>query len=723
MHGQIGGVQDMGAGRALLIDGGQAFSAPASPDDSPWNILRRRSRLALSVFACAFAVAAAFVLMRPDKFEAAAILMMSPSAPEGVMSSNEEDRLRPPDSGYVDSQVEILNSPGLAASLVDRLHLERDREFGGGGSHPDRGAVVNAVAEAIDARRRRGTYVVEVGVTTGDREKSAIMANTLVELYLASNVDARVRASERTREWLGRRLVELRADLQQREAEVEAFRAQTGILNVGGVALSEQQMRDAEASLVEARTDLAERQARYSEIHALERRGGSLESIGGALTSDVMVALRAREADVDRRLAEYADRYGDIHPSVIAAHAERDDIERQIRMEVHRLTENLGIEADVARARVSALQGHLGGVRQELVSDNAQMVRVRELERGAAAARGVYEAFLQRHQELADGAAGVGGEAQLITEASPPPHSVSKSTPLMLGVAFALAAILGAMAALIAERFSSLVNTADDVERKTGLSLLTSIPLLKPQDLKALPDDQHHPAGFANANQRSAFTESVRLLRSRIVRGRLHPNVKVVAMASAVSGEGKTSTALTLARVAAWSGQRVLVIDCDVRGSALNALLGIDPKFGIVEALRGEAAWRSIVGCDDFSPAHIIPASNAGFTNRDVFGSREMIKLIEDVSREYDLVLLDTPPILALAEARDIALLADGVVLVARSGKTSVAALRTACRELDAIGANVLGVALNGVDENAPGRSSYADPLYFSHAQKAMYSS
>jgi polysaccharide biosynthesis transport protein len=198
-------------------------------------------------------------------------------------------------------------------------------------------------------------------------------------------------------------------------------------------------------------------------------------------------------------------------------------------------------------------------------------------------------------------------------------------------------------------------------------------------------------------------------------------NVRVVAVTSAMAGDGKSSIALSLARVTALSGRKAIVLDCDLRRRSLNHLLGIEPRRGITQVLRGSAKWRDVTGRDEQSGADVMPAIEEGFVSEDLFNSDAMRQLMQELKQQYDLVVLDCAPVLTLADVRDLTALADGVVLVARRNKTETTALQTAVSELKAVNANILGVAFNDVDVRAPGRMSYTDPIYFSHAEKHRY--
>jgi Mrp family chromosome partitioning ATPase len=179
---------------------------------------------------------------------------------------------------------------------------------------------------------------------------------------------------------------------------------------------------------------------------------------------------------------------------------------------------------------------------------------------------------------------------------------------------------------------------------------------------------------------------------------------------------------LCLARISAMSGQRVIVVDCDLRRHSLSETLAPAARTGLLEVLSGDADWRSAVVQDPESSAHIIASLAARFTPQDVFDSQAMTRLVEQLRGEYDLVILDSAPVLAIAETRTVAGHADLTLVVVRSGKTPAGATRTAIRELQHTGSDVAGVALNYVDPRRPGRGTYGDSLYYSYARKYYHS-
>jgi len=180
---------------------------------------------------------------------------------------------------------------------------------------------------------------------------------------------------------------------------------------------------------------------------------------------------------------------------------------------------------------------------------------------------------------------------------------------------------------------------------------------------------------------------------------------------------------LCLGRISALSGQKVLLIDCDLRRQSINAVLDVKPELGLLQVLMGERDWKSVLVGDVDTGLHILPVAQQDFTPRDVFGSEAMSRMLGELRSVYDLIILDCPPILAVAETRVLARIADTVAVVVRWDKTPARAVRTALRQVDSARGKLLGVVLNCVDPKGPGRSSYQDSLYYGAVKSGYYAS
>jgi capsular exopolysaccharide synthesis family protein len=537
-------------------------------------------------------------------------------------------------------------------------------------------------------------------------------------VYIASQVNSRIDAAQSANSWLGRRLAELREDVQRKESAAETFRIQSGLMSAGGTTLQETQITEIQSQTLRAEADLAAAEARYRQAQQVVSSGGSVESVGSVQNNSEIQSLRGREAEIARRQSDLETRYLPTHPAVQSIRSEREDINRQLREATGRILAGLADEVNVARARLNTLRGSLSVATGELGSNSSANVRLRELEREAAASRQVYESYLQRYQEIADQDQLNTSDARLLSYATQPNAPSSPQLRVALAMAIALGLLLGIGAGVAVEILDRSVKNADELEAKTGVPAIASIPTISKRMLRQMAPADRHPAGYLVARPMSAFTEALRVLRTVIVYSKLDLSSKVVAITSALPDEGKTTISACLARVAAMSGQRVVVVDCDLRKQSINDVLDVESDTGILQVLAGEVPWRAAIIRDESTDAHILPVATSGFTPRDVFGSEAMKKLLNELRANYDLVVLDCAPILAIAETRIVVQHADAVVLVARAGRSATGAVRSAIMQTEAAGGKVLGVALNCV---LPHWQSYSDSLYF-YDSKSYYS-
>jgi exopolysaccharide transport family protein len=676
--------------------------------DAALGMVRRRFLIMAAVGVVVAGLAFSFLITRAPAYQATALLMINTRERTQIPGADMGGAL-PRDNSVIDSEIELLKSSALTTELTDAL------------AQIDRAAGVTeeqGIGAGLDVRRRGATYVIEISATSSDPSRAQLVANTYADVYIASQVNSRIDAAQSANSWLGRRLAELREDVQRKESAAETFRIQSGLMSAGGTTLQETQITEIQAQTLRAEADLAAAEARYRQAQQVVSSGGSVESVGSVQNNSEIQSLRGREAEIARRQADLENRYLPTHPAVQSIRSEREDINRQLREATVRILAGLADEVNVARARLNTLRGSLSAATGELGSNSSANVRLRELEREAAASRQVYESYLQRYQEIADQDQLNTSDARLLSYAQQPNSPSSPKLRVALAMAIALGLMLGIGAGVAVEILDRSVKNADELEAKTGVPAIASIPTISKRMLRQMAPADRHPAGYLVARPMSAFTEALRVLRTVIVYSKLDLSSKVVAITSALPDEGKTTISACLARVAAMSGQRVVVVDCDLRKQSINDVLDVESDTGILQVLAGEVPWRAAIIRDESTDAHILPVATSGFTPRDVFGSEAMKKLLTELRANYDLVVLDCAPILAIAETRIVVQHADAVVLVARAGRSATGAVRSAIMQTEAAGGKVLGVALNCV---LPHWQSYSDSLYF-YDSKSYYS-
>lgn len=708
-------------------------------------VFRRRLKLFAAVAAGVFLIVALVTLSETPKYTATANLQINTRTQEVVDSKAVLSGLTP-ETSVVDTEVEALKSPELAAAVVDELRLIEDPEFndrlqtpglvgtvkGWFGLAPDRSAptteagreaerqrVISGIGQRLSARRVGLTYSMNLSFTSESPVKSARIANLLADKYLESQLNRKLDATGDANSFLGSRLNELRQQMQTADAAVSNYRIANNLLSSEGFTLTEQEISAYNQQLASVRAQEAEQVARLRTARAQLASGSSGDDVGEALTSQVVQNLRAQRAAISARVADMSSRYGPLHPDMVRSQRELADIDAQIQAEIRRIISNLEAQVRVAQERTASVQSSLSAARGALASNSGASVQLRELEGNAEAARAVYQSFLDRYRQTSAQAGTEQADATLVSRASIP---TSQSAPnVMLNLALSLVLGLGAglAAVVLLEMMEAGVGTTDDVERKLGLSAVGSIPLVS--SIAESADRGVSPIDFAVKRPLSVFAESFRSLRTSINYAAGSQGCKVVVVTSALPGEGKTTTTVGLAQVSAIAGSRVLLMDCDLRRRAVTRAMGLNTEAGLVELLQGKTTLEAIMTRDEESGAYILPLSNVVAT-QDVFGTQAMDDLLAKLRGSFDLILIDTAPVLALADTRVLAAKADMTIVLTRWRKTPARATNTAIKMLQQSGAYILGVALTQVDVNAQAKQGYGDAGYYYSEYKKYYS-
>lgn len=722
-----------------------AIGGPGQPADDAIDLhaliaaFRRRLGLFIAVAAAVCLLVLALMLGQPPVYTATASLQIN-TRKEQVVAGQAVLSALDAEAAIVDTEVEVLKSPQLAAQVVQTLGLIRDSEFNARlrsspltqhlpratpaptDSQIERQQVIDAVRRRLTVRRVGLTYSMAVSFTSESPIKAARIANTFADAYLQSQLTAKFDANAQANTFLGARLEDLRRQVEAADAAVSAYRIDNGLLSAQGATLTEQEISAYNQQLALARAQQAEQDARLRTARSQMAAGSNGDDVGEALSSPVVQNLRAQRAAISTRVADLSVRYGPLHPDMIRARQELADIDAQIQAEIRRVVSNLDAQAQVARQRAASVQSSLDAARGALADNNAASVRLRELEGEAEAARAVYRAFLDRYRETSAQTGVEQADARIVSRATPPTAQSAPNLMITLALGLVLGAAAGTGAVIIANAMQTGLSGPDDIERRLGVGAVGAIPLAS--SVATAEDQTLHPIDLVVQRPLSVFAEAFRALRTSItpivsVVG--EPSARIVAVTSALPGEGKTTTAVCLARVAARSGGRVLLIDGDPRRRGVTRMLGLNPDHGLAEVLHGAVAWRNVLVLDPASGAQVLPLSGSGLSADDLFGAPPMTALLDELRRAFDLIVIDTAPVLVLADARILAAKADTVVLLARWRKTPARAVGAAIRILSQSGVRLSGVTLSQVDVRAEAGLGYGQADYDYRAYRRYY--
>lgn len=637
-------------------------------------------------------------------------------------------RVDPTTDAVMASQVEIVRSLPAAERLAEEFNLFDKPEFNwrlrplgpvervrrslntalghllgrppGAPGQPSAEAVRHEVAKsvqgAITVRNLKATRVMEVSFTTEDQALAAKAANRVVDLYIGKQLDEKFEAVRRATGWLQTRVGELRAEVQAGEDRIAAYKAQANLVQGVQAGLDTEQISRLNADLLQARAELAQAQGR------LDVARGRTGAAAQAAVSPSVVQLRAQQEQLTAQLHSLMTRLGAGHPDAVGLRHQLDSVQRAVAAETGRVVAASEAEVRAGRARVAALERSLAEAQVEVGRSAQAQVPLHAMQRDVEASRTLLRAILERIQQTAQQAAIELPDARVISPALPPGEPSFPKLRLMLAAAGATGVLAGLLLVWLMEWADSTFRSGEDVRARLGLPCFALVPEVRRRALRGCKVEEygaHRPL--------SPFAEQLRALRAGLWLRARQP--KVVAVTAARPGEGKTTVAMALGRSAAINGERVLVVDCDIRQPQLAKSLRADAASGLVDCLQGHAELDEVVKADELTSARFVPAGSADANTTGLFASEAMAGLLHRLRESYDLVILDAPPALAMTDALLLAHLADATLLCVRWRHTPLGVVRNALELLEEAQAHVAGVALTRVDVKAHVRAGFAD--------------
>lgn len=680
-------------------------------------ILSRRKALILQVAAATVILAVIYAFSQPTIWTSSAVVMLENrrSVMADASAPAQEAQIS---AAEVQNQIQILQSRELAGRVIAALGLENDPEFNdalaapgiggildprnwGGGNAPAQGAssdrIVDNFLENVWAEPVGLSTSITVTARSRDPEKAARIANTLVEAYAQDQVTGRQSASAQTTQWLDARASNLQREVQLQNEDVQRFKSRNGLTDAGtGPSLNDQQMQAINAQIVQARSDLEQKQAAQRSIASDPANSAQ------ALASPLIQQLRTQAAQFSREEADLGSRYGPLHPRLQQLQLQRRDLDQRIAQEVARISAALRGEVEAASTHLASLQASLSRAQGTAVRQNMARGELASMEANAASTRTAYEAFIARLRNAQGQDEAMATSARVLSAAAIPQSPAAPKRKLIVGASLPLGLMLGALAALLMEKFGWMLRP--QAQRRNGMAqgrTARSLPAASPH----WPQNWEGPpilgeiinAGSPKAADyvldwpASRFAHAiaglVRQLESRNGEG------TVVAMTAPEPGDAKSVVAVAMARAAARMGKRTVIIDCDPAHRTIT-VLGLEAQTGLYEVLSGTVKLNDAMVKDPRSNTWCLALKQRPSNAATMFASPQMARLIEILRDQCDFVVLDCGPALSGPDAALIARQADATLLVSRREKLQARSLGHAAQALHNARAAPLAVVL-----------------------------
>lgn len=638
------------------------------------------------------------------------------------------------------SQAEILHGLKIAQEVADRLQLCDKPEFNPTkrapsmlaaarqalrnlwnpgtaradddfiGPRPDRGrdAAMQAIQKSLEAVPVRFSHLIEVRFTSADPVVAAAAVNDAMDIYIKAQYSAKYAAVEDANKILRTQAAKLRFQVRRIEEQMSAYRTEQGLGQGMHAGIDTEEITHLTEDLSKAQSEKAAADAR---LDAARGKAGAVAQAGVASS----VARLREQADLlAGQIQAQSIALGANHPVLQGLKRQEAEAQRALAAETTRVVAATGAEQRAASERVASLEAVLARTRTAAEASARAEIPLNAMNRDLEAARGQLQAVLDRMEQTAQQASVENPGAQEVSLALVPDYPSYPRTVPTLAASGVAAVFLGLLLIHILQLTDTTLHSGEEVRRVSGLRCLALIPEVGKRSLRRVKLHE-----YATLHPHTTFAEQVRSLRAGISLSHDHPHV--IAITAARPSEGKTLLALALGRSAQAGGEKVLVIECDVRQATFRQRLQCDATPGLMEILRGERKWADAVRSDPLTGMNFIVAGKPGGDVLRLFLSDRMRAMLTEARGQYDLILLDLPPVEAMTEARVAAALSDGTLMCVRWRSTRSGILLHALEILRDSRAQIVGTVLTRVDPRVHLRSGYADAGVYHRRYRAYF--
>ena len=601
---------------------------------------------------------------------------------------------------FLQTQVQILRSRSLRQAVAEDLGLLRDNSFllAMNVPIPDeslrpeaqqnirRDAVLDVLEDNQAITLLPSSRIVQVSFSSPDAQLSARVANSFAEKYIEGNLARRFDMSSYARNFLRDQLAKTKERLEASERAMNAYARQAGLIEAGPTTASEGGQSTSTltaASLVQANAALAE--ARNARIAAEQRwnnaRTAPALSLPDVYRNPAVTQLYQRRAQLRADYEEGLQHRQEDFPAMRQMAAEIAQIDKELETIASGIRRSVQEAFQSARGQEAAMERAVADLTSRRLGEQDRSVQYNILSREVETNRILYDGLLQRFKELSAAAGLTANNISVVDQAEPPrfPYTPQPVLNILLATIFGL--VLGVLAALAREKLAGRVRVPEDVEQSVGIPVLATIPMVEKQDL-----------GETLKNPRSPASEAYHTLRSTLELSTSAGVPKTLLFTSGQQGEGKSTSALQIATDFAKGGKKVLLVDADMRRPSLHRKLDRFNETGLSSLLAGQATLAGAVQeLGDASNLHFLASGPLPPSPAELLSSSMLRTTLDQAASVYDLIVLDGPPVLALADASILAAVADGTVVVIQADRSRTQQVRSSIDRLRAGGARLVG--------------------------------
>lgn len=691
-----------------------------------WVLRRMGWKILAFVAVCTLATLIVSTRLKP-LYESTVTLNIDRYSPDEVIGdgSARNDTQNDADQ-FLATQIKLIQSDAVLRPVAERYHLldqegqlsKKDSE------NAQRIARAPIALGRLKVSRPANTYLLLISYRSPDAALSADVANAIANSYLNETYDIRIRSSASLSSFMGKQLDELKAKMEKSSLTLAEFEKDLDVVN------PEEKTNILSARLLQLNTEYTTAQGDRMQKEAAWKalQSGSIEAVQVSSQGESLAHLNETLDQARQRFALVKSTYGSSHPEYKKAAAELAEIEKQYEDTRKNIAARIGVEYKEAVNREQMLQKAVASTKAEWDQVNARSFQYDQLKREADADKSLYDELVKKIKEADINSGFQNNNVRVADYARPAVKKIFPNTRLNVLLAMLFSTLFGVATAILFDSLDTTLRDPNEASRFLGAEVIGTIPAdkesitvghpsgSKGSTLALMPNKQATKDGYYRAA--STFEESIRTLRNTILLSDFEGRLRSIMITSATPGEGKTTLAIHLALSNATRGKKTLLVDSDLRRPSIHSRLGVAAGEGLSNVLTEDMRWQQLATpLRDIPNLSLLQAGPGSHRAADLIGPR-LSSLLDEFSKEYELVILDSPPLPGFAECLQLAKAADGVLIVAKAAETKRKAVLEVVTTLQRLRANIVGVVLNQVT-----KSTAADSYgYSSYHGKYSYS-